>query len=589
MRVSDDILSYYERELAYLREQGAEFAHRYPRVASKLAFSGTESPDPQTERLIESQAFLAARVHRDLDREYPQFAAALLEHLCPTLIQPVPAMTVVALQLHASQGKVTAGLRVPRHTALVAPGLGRDAASCRLRTAWDTVLWPLQVTHTRLVDGRWLQLQLRCDEGSDLAELELDSLSLHLGGSLSQAMALYELLVRDVTGVAVCDGQGRLLHRLSTRHWRQRGYDRDDGLLPRAPHGAPAYALLQEYFAFARKFHFFELDGLRGRLGRGRECEIRLELGRGSRLPAGLDAHALRTGCVPAINLFPRISEPIRVDPARHEYLLVGERSAAADIEVHSISSVHLSDPDVDGSQLVPAFGALDLAAPGRAAGVYWSARREPGGHAGVAGSEMWLAFSDLQRAPLAPRQPVVHARLLCSSRRLIEQLTPERRLQAEGLSTALQAHSLYPVSMPRPAPLSAQALWQLVSLLRLNHGSLVDAPDGVDALRAMLLLFCGQSSHELAQIRGLRSLRARPGSARIGSEGWRGHCRGTDVELEFDDDAFVGASPLLLSGVLAHFFALYTTLNSFVRLGVRRRNEVWHQWPPITGYQPLC
>ena len=34
------LLEYYNRELAYLREMGAEFAERYPKVAGRLGMRG---------------------------------------------------------------------------------------------------------------------------------------------------------------------------------------------------------------------------------------------------------------------------------------------------------------------------------------------------------------------------------------------------------------------------------------------------------------------------------------------------------------------------------------------------------------------
>jgi type VI secretion system protein ImpG len=43
-----------------------------------------------------------------------------------------------------------------------------------------------------------------------------------------------------------------------------------------------------------------------------------------------------------------------------------------------------------------------------------------------------------------------------------------------------------------------------------------------------------------------------------------------------------------MLAGVLARFFALHTTANSFVRLTVRRGEEDWMTWPPMTGRQAL-
>ena len=38
------LLDYYNRELAYLRELGAEFAARYPKVAGRLGMSSAPAP-----------------------------------------------------------------------------------------------------------------------------------------------------------------------------------------------------------------------------------------------------------------------------------------------------------------------------------------------------------------------------------------------------------------------------------------------------------------------------------------------------------------------------------------------------------------
>lgn len=583
MRISDDLLAFYQRELVYLRDQGGEFARKYPQIAQRLALGDAESPDPHTERLIQAQAFLAARVHRDLEREFPQFATSLLEHVCPSLSQPVPSMSVAELRLDPSQGKVTAGFRVPRHTSLLAHD--SKGLPCRMRTAWDSLLWPLQVVETRLVDGSQLSIRLRCDEGNDLAELELDSLRLHLYGEWTQTMPLYELLVSGVTGLSILTAEGQH-HRLGPRHWHELGFADGEQVLPEAPHAAPAYTLLQEYFAFPRKFLFFEVSGLRNRLGRGREVELRLELAPDAPKPRQVDSQALRTGCVPIINLFNRTSEPLRIDQRRHEYLLLADRQRESSTEIHSILAVHAWDAENERSEQVPSFGALDPDAEG--SGVFWSARREPSLRPDTQGSDIWLAFMDPGRQGKSPRQPIVHANLLCTNRGLVEQMPPGSLLRPENLPGSLQVRCLYQPSAQRPAPLAAQVMWQLVTLLRLNHGSLVDGSHDAAALRSMLMLFSAQGSSDLTQIRGLRALHARPGTAHIGRDAWRGYCRGTDVSVEFDEAAFAGGSPLLLSAVLARFFALYTTVNTFVRLSVLRRGEVWKQWPPMTGQQTL-
>ena len=45
---------------------------------------------------------------------------------------------------------------------------------------------------------------------------------------------------------------------------------------------------------------------------------------------------------------------------------------------------------------------------------------------------------------------------------------------------------------------------------------------------------------------------------------------------------------PLMLAAVLDRFFALYTSINSFTRVVVKRGEEEWKRWEPKTGRQPV-
>ena len=40
------MLRYYNQELSYMREMGAEFARQFPKVAARLALDATEVADP---------------------------------------------------------------------------------------------------------------------------------------------------------------------------------------------------------------------------------------------------------------------------------------------------------------------------------------------------------------------------------------------------------------------------------------------------------------------------------------------------------------------------------------------------------------
>ena len=580
--MSDDILEYYRRELSYLRAQSADFAARYPKVAQRLVLSGGESADPHTERLIESVAFLTARVHRDLDRDFPTVAGAMLDNLCPSLTQPVPAMTVVQMTLDSSQGKVMAGMPVARGAMLSTTAAGGE--NCRFQVAWDTTLWPLRVAAIKLEDTRTLRLDLRCDDGIDVAELELDTLRLHLAGDLLTTMPLHELLVSGMERIELQPGGGGL-HRLGPNSLSEVGFAEDEAILALPTQAHPAYALLQEYFAFPRKFQFFDLRGLRGLLGAGQGFSLRFIFNRSARVLSQLAADNFRLGCVPAVNLFPVTSEPIRLDRRHYEYLLVPDYQRDAVTEVHSVVAVTSSDPRAERPEIIPSVFAD--AADGEA-GVFWLLRRETSLRKGINGTDAYLSFVDRSDVRAMPAEPVVYAQLLCTNRQLAEQIGPGTRFYGEGISTSTMIRALYQPSAQRPPAMEAKALWSLVALLRLNHRSLVDGTTGVHTLQQMLMLFAGDSARDQAQVRGVKSMSATVATARLGRDTWRGHCRGTDIVLEFDADAFVGTSPLVLAGVLSRFFALYTSANSFVRLAVWRGGEPWMQWPAMSGRQCL-
>ena len=584
MNTQDDLLEYYRRELAYLRVQGGDFASRYPKVARRLSLGSAESPDPQIERLIEAVAFLTARVHRDLDREFPAVATSLLDNLCPSLTQPVAAMTVVQMTLDPSQGKVTSGLRVAQGTALSTTA--QTGETCRMRTAWDLMLWPLRVDQVRLEDARTLRLDLQCEGGVEARELELDSLRLHLGGDLLTTMPLHELLVTGLEQVQVLSADGACLH-LGAQCVVPVGFDQGQEVLAQPAHAHPAYGLLQEYFAFPRKFQFFDVQGLRGRLGAGTGFSLRLVFNRSARVLSLVSAENFVLGCVPAVNLFALTSEPLVIDHRRHEYLLMPDRQRDASTEVHSVQAVIASDPQADRPQVIPSIftepdgdeGAHDL---------FWTMRREMSLRPGIVGTDVYLGFVDRCDVQATVREPVVYAQLLCTNRRLAEQILPGTRFFGQGVSTSTRICALYTPSAPRDPALGSQALWALVSLLRLNHRSLVDGTNGVHTLRQMLMLFAGESARDQAQVRGIQGLQAQTATARVGSQAWGGYCRGTDVTLDIEPEAFVGNSPLVLASVLSRFFALYTSANSFVRLTLRQGGETVMRWPPMTGRQCL-
>jgi type VI secretion system protein ImpG len=68
------------------------------------------------------------------------------------------------------------------------------------------------------------------------------------------------------------------------------------------------------------------------------------------------------------------------------------------------------------------------------------------------------------------------------------------------------------------------------------------------------------------------------------------GMCRGMEVQIEFDEEKYMGTGVLLVASVLERFFALYTGVNSFTKLIARTTQAEGYlkTWPPRAGAHRL-
>ncbi|MDX2178061.1 MAG: type VI secretion system baseplate subunit TssF [Bryobacteraceae bacterium] len=594
---SDARLRYYLDEMAYLRRMGGAFARRYPKVAERLQLSGEQSPDPQVERMIESFALLTARLEHQLDAEFPEITTALLGVLHPQLVEPVPPMAIARFDPDPAQGKITAGFAIPRGAKLFARA--ESGVTCRFRTCYPVTVWPLAVVEAAIESADRYQfldretrvaglLRIRFSvAGSDAAELELDRLRLYLSAERATAAELYESLFAHLLGVVVLP-PGNAPHWLPPGAVAPVGFSSGEDVLPRPPQVHPAYGLLQEYFLFLDKFHFFDVSGLRGRLS-GATFDLLFLFDRLPKDRARVDQSAFTLGATPIVNLFPRTSEPIRIDQRRHEYRLVADQRRERTTEIHSILSVTSTANPAAAAEAVEPFYGFRHRSGNAAPRHFWHARRRMAEREDLPGTEILLSFVDLDFDPSLPPLETVYAHTLCTNRALAAELPAGARLEIEE-SAPLRISTL---GSPTPAlypPLGGASLWRLISNLSLNNLSL-GGEDGLEALRSILRLYSfSERPSTFQQMQGLRSMECRPITRRVGQDSWRGFCRGTAVELTLDESQFVGANAMLFGMVMERFLPLYASINSFTQLTLRsaQREGAWKSWPPRAGEEPL-
>jgi type VI secretion system protein ImpG len=601
----DDLLDYYERELTFLRQMGAEFAAKYPKVASRLLLEPDRCEDPHVERMVEAFAFLAARVHLKIDDEFPEITEALLGILYPHYIRPVPSMSVVEFHLDPEQGKLTTGLKIPRGSLLYSRPV--DGVPCRFRTCYDTTLWPVTVA-----EAQWrtpdriqqlkapeaaavLRAELRCLSDVAFSKLDMGSLRFYLNGESNLTHTLYELLLNNCTGIVLRDpAKPQRAVRLGPKSLRAAGFAEDEAMLPYSRRSFTGYRLLQEYFAFPEKFLFLEVDGLEQLAGFDKSVEILFlisEFERADRqqmLELGVSAKTLRPDCAPIVNLFEHTAEPILVDQLRHEYPVVPDVRRRRALEIFSIDEVVSANPRTQEVIRYEPFYSYRHATVSEKKHTFWHATRRASGKRGDEGTDMYLTLVDLEGLAARPGADAVTVRCTCTNRDLPSRLpfgSETGDFELDGTPSVTRIVTLKkPTPTLRP-PVGKSALWRLISQLSLNYLSLVS--EGKEALQEILRLYNFTDSVYLEkQIQGIRELASRRHFARVVSEGGIAFVRGTKVEVLFDEEQFVGGGVYLFASVLEHFLGRYVSMNSFSQLAARtlQRKEALREWPPRAG-----
>ncbi|OQX27602.1 MAG: hypothetical protein BWK80_04385 [Desulfobacteraceae bacterium IS3] len=598
----EHLLEYYQRELTYLRRRGSEFAKQYPKVAGRLELGMDGSPDPHIERMLESFAFLTARIQYNLESEFPLLSTALLGVLYPQFLNPVPSMSVARFELDPTQVKLTSAYLIPKHTSLKT-----RQNECRFRTSYPVELWPMEVGAAEFMspdkfdfikDGVSTVLRLHIvSQGEAFSNLLIPRLRFYLNGDRILVNTLYEHLFSNVLRIVI-SADGKPVLNLPADAILPVGFRSDEDVLPYPANAHSAYRLLHEYFTFPEKFLFFDLDFQKSggfsphSLPRDTASfDILIMMDQMPKTSLTVDKNTFCLGCTPIINLFPKTTEPIRIDERHAEYLLIPDQRREKTTEIHSIVSVStVSESDDASGTLAPFFSFThQVDKKDNATLAFWQGRREPTGRKEVPGTQMFLSFVDLGFNPAVPPAKTVFAHTLCTNRNLAEEVPVGALLQIEKTAPV---SDIFTLTKPTPRidpPMEGAALWRLISHLSLNYLSLGESADSLKALQEILRLYdVSEHSDTAQQIAGIKDMSCRKVVRRIGTEAWRGFCRGIEITMTFNEREYVGTSAFLFASVLNSFFPLYTSVNSFTRLVIKseQRKGVWKAWPPTVGEQ---
>ncbi|WDE14132.1 type VI secretion system baseplate subunit TssF [Thalassomonas haliotis] len=613
------LLDLYNQELKFIREMAAEFAQEYPKVAARLGLEGFDCADPYVERLLEGFAFLTAKIQLQLDNQFPRFTENLLNHLFPGFLMPTPSMVICQFEPDQEEGSLLDGMAVPLGTSLIS-GLSKgEQTSCEYKTTQPFTLYPLTISQGEYLNSQSVsalntgqghqqkhysavQLTISCDPLYRLADINADRLEFYLRGPEALPMYLFELLY---------SGFNQLMFRENDKaSWQSEQHpvtlacgqlSRDKALMPYNPRYFDGFRLLREYFLFPKRFLFLTLSGLKPVLKRtkGQQVQLLLLLSREERrLENLITSDNFSLFCVPAINLFSKKTDRIKVSQHQSEYHVVADKLRPCDYEICEIQTLTGFSA---GVQEQASFSPFYASKTRGNAGNYFAVKRKPRkltakqknyrGRSSYIGTETFINIVEQQQLDTSSSLSQLSVTALCSNRDLPILMPLGKGSTDFTLDISLPCQKISCLEGPtRPAPPIAggEMNWEIISQLTFNYLGFDtgDSQETTRAIKQLMSLFADKNDlAAIKQIEGISAVNFTPATRRIPLPGPICFARGLAIELVLDEACFEGTGVFLLALVLEQFFARLVNINAFTQLTLSTTdNKEIYTWPVRMG-----
>jgi type VI secretion system protein ImpG len=601
----DHLLPHYEKELAVLRRSMGIFAERYPKLAASLGISGDHCEDPHVERLLQSFALLAADIDTRLHDSNPEFTHALLGTMCPQYLRSIPACAVARFDISDVVGEMTLPSRIVRGTALAA-----KAAACRFRTVYDVTLLPLSITSARYratapaTRGVVLPADttglLSITFERSIADFPLEKIGaavrVHISGPDRLTAAIADTMLLRTAAAFVEDSEGQWTALTESPVAAVGGQEAER--LVEEDKGRQALRVLAEYFAFAKKFDFVDIDLAALAKAACFDQTLTLHLAVSDVHPDSRTAQSLKTMsadnlmlfCSPVVNLFKVTSLTLNRDIADGTYPIPTRNTEQDDGEFWSVDDVRVSARS-GGLGTIQPFTSLMHGTARKVAGPYWMLMKiDPRTVPEADAAALGLVGLDGQSAENADfGQLTVDLTYSNGERPRTMAVGAEGGdLSSDQAAKGVRIAMLDAPTAPHSLPLDGDATWRLLAEATRHSIELTRA--GLEPLKRLLRQFVRQPSEQARAVEALKNLAHRPKLLWRVGEPMPSLVRGLEVTVTLDEQAFVATSLSAFARALVPFFAFQVHVTNWVELVVISVNtgvELWRS-EPASGSIPL-
>jgi type VI secretion system protein ImpG len=299
-----NLREYFVNEIDFLKKEGKTFSEENPSLGQKLKFYDGDSSDPYVKQIIESVAFMSARLHQAIDNQKDSVHSQLMQMLYPMLTKPIPSCSWAKIEPD-NRAKGPRGFTIPEKTRFF-------VENYNFKTLYPVDFWCLKIEKVSIT---------RDSPVSSKPHIRID-----ISSANSINMYPFQKLRINLTNYSSCfriydkiDFDEKVLIYREDSHSESdiKRYGLDFKILPEFDNGNPAYEILFDYCIFPERFCALEFDFKCNSESSFVSVYIPLK----TLTEASIDDFALYAS--PIVNLYEKISDPINWDGTRTKVPLI--------------------------------------------------------------------------------------------------------------------------------------------------------------------------------------------------------------------------------------------------------------------------
>lgn len=583
------LLGYFEKELEGIKKEAIEFSRANPKLARNLGINEKGIDDPNISRLIESIAFLNAKVSKKLDDGVEELAESMMGTLYPDCEAPFPALGAVEFSI---DGSLATSSTINQGELITISNEKKQEWTFAVTA--DTDINPIRVTDCSYsglpfekpeIDNQQAiksKLTLTFKPNKEVAkddEIAIESIRLKLDDDQRINIRLYEAIAKELAHAELALGDEK--NYLKPHQIKKLGFDKEQTILPESYQQLGSMQLAREALNSMESFLYVEIDQLQTKLTGTDEIHIHLYFNSHSNeLEKTINKNSLQYGCVPIVNLYAQTAEPYLLKGNHTRNIeIIGSKGIA--LEVYKIQKVECLLGKSERQQIPAAYEPrLE-----QETSIRWTAKR--GSQQLDKGTIGKIELKILQDGDINNDDIIIRPKVWAMNRQgLSQDINRSEKLDIEFVNARSEFASINLVETIKEGKrveLNGEARWSI--LKRLNIGYISE--QGVEAVKELLnQVNIYQDEQINLMIEAITSCTTKQVVRRAFDKEHSGFISGQEVTLQITGTPFANSSLYLFGLVISNLLTELTGLNSFTQLIIETTGQAGEriEYPAQTG-----